>query len=54
VKKAGGSVLAQDEASSEHWGMPRAAIVTGAVDRVLPLGEIPRAILDMIAVGEAT
>jgi chemotaxis response regulator CheB len=32
--------------------MPRAAIETGAVDRVLPLEEIPEAISGMIAVGE--
>jgi two-component system, chemotaxis family, protein-glutamate methylesterase/glutaminase len=51
--EAGGSVIAQDEASSEHWGMPRAAIETGAVDRVLSLGEIPQAIIGRTAVGEA-
>jgi two-component system chemotaxis response regulator CheB len=40
VKAAGGVVIAQDEASSEHFGMPGAAIATGAVDAVLPLDEI--------------
>jgi two-component system chemotaxis response regulator CheB len=54
VKEAGGAVFAQDEATSEHWGMPRAAIETGAVDRVLPLEEIPEAISGMIAVGETS
>ena len=37
VKRAGGYVIAQDEASSVVWGMPRAAAETGAVDEVLPL-----------------
>ena len=45
VKKMGGSVIAQDEASAEFFGMPSAAIETGAVDLVLPLEEVPRAIL---------
>jgi two-component system, chemotaxis family, protein-glutamate methylesterase/glutaminase len=40
VKQRGGTVIAQDEASSEFFGMPSAAITTGAVDFVLPLDEI--------------
>ena len=40
VKALGGVVIAQDQASSQCWGMPRAAIETGAVDHVLPLHEI--------------
>jgi two-component system chemotaxis response regulator CheB len=38
VKHAGGTVIAQDEASSEDFSMPGSAIGTGCVDRVLPLG----------------
>jgi two-component system, chemotaxis family, protein-glutamate methylesterase/glutaminase len=44
VKAAGGRVLAQDESSSAHFGMPSAAIATGSVDDVLPLEEIAPAI----------
>lgn len=40
VKKEGGTVIAQDEATSEFFGMPDAAARTGIVDRVVPLGEI--------------
>jgi two-component system chemotaxis response regulator CheB len=40
IKRAGGYVIAQDEASSVVWGMPESAIVTGCVDDVLPLDRI--------------
>ena len=51
VKGAGGRVMAQDEASAEYFGMPGSAIATGAVDRVLPVGEIGAALSDMAASG---
>jgi two-component system chemotaxis response regulator CheB len=44
VKRAGGSVIAQDEDSSIVYGMPRAAVATGMVDRVLSVDEIAPAI----------
>lgn len=49
MKKRGGTVIVQDEASSEHFGMPSAAIRTGVVDFVLPLGEIPAALQVLVA-----
>lgn len=40
VAAAGGSVIAQDEASSVVWGMPGAAFGAGACAAVLPIEEI--------------
>ncbi len=45
VKRQGGMVLAQDEATSSYWGMPQAAIKTGCVDLVLPLPQIAPALV---------
>lgn len=48
IKDAGGKTIAQDEKSSLIFGMPKAAIDFGAVDRVLPLDLIPQEIIKMI------
>ena len=40
VHQRGGCVVAQDPATAESPVMPKAAIATGVVERVLPLGEI--------------
>ena len=45
LKKAGAFCIAQDEASSIVYGMPRVACELGAVDKVLPLTEIAPAVL---------
>jgi len=52
IKKMGGTVLAQDESSSEFYGMPNAAIQTGCVDFVLSLSEIPSALITLVKTGE--
>jgi two-component system chemotaxis response regulator CheB len=52
IKKMGGIVLVQDQNSSEFSGMPSASIATGAVDRVLPLGQIASALVKLIMTGE--
>jgi two-component system chemotaxis response regulator CheB len=52
IKKKGGTVIVQDEATSEFFSMPSAAIRTGTVDFVLSIDEIPGA-LAMLVAGEA-
>jgi two-component system chemotaxis response regulator CheB len=47
VHERGGLVLVQDDA--EFDAMPTAAVATGAVDRVLPLGAIAPAIAELTA-----
>lgn len=41
--------LAQDEKSSVVFGMPREAIIRGAVDKVLPLDKIAQEIINHFA-----
>ena len=48
VKKNGGVTIAQDEESCAIFGMPRAAIKTGAVDYILPISEIPQKVMKLI------
>lgn len=52
IKNRGGRVLAQDEASSVVYGMPRAVAEAGVVDCVLPMDELGAAIVK--AVGAST
>lgn len=51
VKKMGGTVLAQDESTSEFFSMPSAAIATGKVDFVLPIEEMAPALLSLVVGG---
>jgi len=53
IKKMGGTVVSQDEGTSEFFGMPSAAIQTGQVDFVLPLEEIASALTKLVQ-GDAT
>jgi len=48
IYDVGGITIAQDERSSLVYGMPRAAAELGVVGSVLPLDEIPRALLQAI------
>jgi two-component system chemotaxis response regulator CheB len=47
MRRAGARTLAQDEASCVVFGMPKAAIDLGAVERVLPLSHLAEAALAM-------
>jgi two-component system, chemotaxis family, protein-glutamate methylesterase/glutaminase len=51
IKKTGGTVIAQDKASSEFSGMPEAAVNTGQVDIVLDLDLIASKLLELVEVG---
>jgi two-component system chemotaxis response regulator CheB len=42
IKQAGGTTIAQDEASSVVYGMPRAAMESGFIDQEMSLNEIGR------------
>lgn len=44
LRKAGAHTIAQDEASSVVWGMPREAVLLGAAERILPISDIAGAI----------
>jgi Chemotaxis response regulator containing a CheY-like receiver domain and a methylesterase domain len=48
IKEKGGTTIAQDQATSEHFGMPDAAISTGMVDFILPVYDIARAIVELV------
>ena len=48
IKRRGGTVVAQDEGSSEFFGMPSAAMKTGAVDFVLPLDQIAAKVVALV------
>ena len=47
MRKAGARCLAQDEATSVVYGMPKAAIETGAAEKALPLSEIAEEVLSI-------
>ncbi len=45
MKQAGALTIAQDEATSVVFGMPKEAIAHGGVDKVVPLEQIAREVL---------
>ncbi len=51
VKRMGGTVIVQDEATAQFAGMPHAAILTGIVDQILPIDAIAPAILELVMPG---
>ena len=48
LRRCGWRTLAQDEATSIVYGMPRAAADLSAAEKILPLGAIPDAIMQGI------
>ncbi|HHK74740.1 MAG TPA: chemotaxis response regulator protein-glutamate methylesterase [Rhizobiales bacterium] len=51
IRKAGGSIIAQDEASSVVWGMPGAAAQAGICSAVLPIDQIANKIIEILKRG---
>ena len=49
VSYCGGIVLAQDETSSQHFEMPRSAINTKLVDKVVPLDQIADVLVGIVS-----
>jgi two-component system chemotaxis response regulator CheB len=49
MKQAGARTFAQDEATSVVFGMPKEAIARGAADKIIPLGNIARELLQATA-----
>ncbi len=49
IRQHGGSVLAQDQASSVVWGMPGAVSIAGLAQKILPLNAIVGEILRLVS-----
>lgn len=47
IKRVGGLVLAQDEATSVVWGMPGNVVAAGLADAIAPLEELPAVLADL-------
>ncbi|HAL57077.1 MAG TPA: hypothetical protein DCP63_11540, partial [Bacteroidetes bacterium] len=47
IKEKGGYVLAQDEQSCVVYGMPKVAVEEGVADEILPLAQIPDALIQI-------
>jgi two-component system chemotaxis response regulator CheB len=47
IRREGGLTVGQDEASCEAYGMPRVGVDLGVLQRVVPLSEIPRYIVQV-------
>src|SRR5438874_7149549 len=54
VKEAGGLTLVQDPETAKYDGMPKSAVSTGLVDKVLKVQEMPGAIRDYFDRGQAS
>jgi len=51
IKRCGGSVFVQDEATSVVWGMPGFVSRAGLADRVLPLHDVARELVRRVTLG---
>ncbi|MBI4689219.1 MAG: chemotaxis-specific protein-glutamate methyltransferase CheB [Nitrospirae bacterium] len=49
IKKAGGNTIAQDDKTSVVFGMNKVAIDSGCIDKILPLGDISKKIVEIVS-----
>jgi two-component system, chemotaxis family, protein-glutamate methylesterase/glutaminase len=52
MRDAGARTMAQDEATSVVYGMPKVAAEMGAAESILPLGRVPHAIVEAFRAGQ--
>ena len=48
IKEKKGIIIAEHQSTCVVYGMPRAAVDTGLVDKIVPLGEITEEVLTML------
>jgi two-component system chemotaxis response regulator CheB len=51
IRNAGGMTIAQDEKSCIVFGMPKVAIESGCINKILPLDEMSGEILSLVTGG---
>jgi two-component system, chemotaxis family, protein-glutamate methylesterase/glutaminase len=51
IKNTNGVTIAQDEDTSLVFGMPRMAIESGCIDSIVPLGLVPKEIMNSLRIG---
>jgi two-component system chemotaxis response regulator CheB len=51
IRKAGGQILVQDEASSVVWGMPGFVAKAGLADGQIPLSQLAGEIMSRVRMG---
>jgi two-component system CheB/CheR fusion protein len=54
IKEAGGLTLVQEPETAKYDGMPKSAVATGLVDKVLAVADMPAAIRDYFERGQAS
>lgn len=54
IKEAGGLTLVQEPETAKYDGMPKSAVATGLVDKVLPVADMPAAISGYFERGQAS
>lgn len=54
IKEAGGLTIVQEPDTAKYDGMPKSAVATGLVDKILPVADMPAAIRDYFERGQAS